>query len=51
MTPTQVENVQQDIERVLRRHGVWYTVTHDKRPDLKSVTISDIVLRVTETDK
>ena len=39
---------QQEIEAVLKKHGVWYDVRHSKRPHLKIIRFEDVSIKVTE---
>ncbi len=51
MNPTQALAVKEDIERVLRKHGLWYKVEEDKRPQLKMITFSNISIRIDEPEE
>jgi hypothetical protein len=48
LTPDQAKQVQTDIERVLRKHGLWWEVKEIRRPDLKMIVFSDVSIKVTE---
>jgi len=48
LTAEQAKDVQSDIERTLRKHGLWWQVTEERRPDLKMIRFTDISIKVTE---
>lgn len=45
-TVTQAKAIQEDIEAVLRKWGVWYTVKHVKRPGLSQIIFEDVSIKV-----
>jgi hypothetical protein len=51
LTREQALQVQQEIERVCNKYGVWCKVEHDKRPDLKMITFREITIKITEAEK
>ena len=50
MNREQALAVQQEFERICNKYGVWITVTHDKRPDLKMIKI-ETSIKITEAEK
>jgi hypothetical protein len=40
-----------DIEAVCKKHGLFYTIEQQKRPELKFITVKDITIKITEASK
>lgn len=51
MTIEQALEVQREFERLCNKHGLWLTVEHEKRPDLKVIRIKEISIKITEAEK
>ena len=51
MTQEQALDVQREIERICNKLGLFLTVEHQKRPDLKMIIIKEISIKVTDTER
>jgi hypothetical protein len=49
-TREQAIQIQQELERVCNKYGLWITVTLDKRPDLKMIKM-ETSIKITEAEK
>jgi hypothetical protein len=49
-TPAQAKEIQADIESVLRKLGVWYTVKHVRKPGLSQIIFEEISIKVGKND-
>ena len=38
--------IQQEIEAVLQKHGAYYSVTYENKPDLRMIRFNEISIKV-----
>jgi hypothetical protein len=46
MTKDQALNLLKEIESLCRQHGLWLTVEHENKPDLRMIRIKEISIKV-----
>jgi len=51
MNQEQALAVQHEIERICNKYGLFLTVEHQKRPNLRMIVIKEISIKVTETER
>lgn len=47
MTEAEAIKAQEEIEAVLNKHKLWYSVKHERKPALKMIRIEEISIKVT----
>jgi hypothetical protein len=50
LTRDKALRVQEEIEHVCNKYGIWVTVTYEKKPDLKVIKM-ETSIKVTEAEK
>jgi hypothetical protein len=46
LTEEQALDLQRELERFCHRHGLWYTVEHQKKPALRMIVFKEISIKV-----
>lgn len=50
MKPAQAASIVGEIERVCRKHNLFFTVEFENKPDLKMIRVKEISIKVDEKE-
>lgn len=51
LTKDEAHKIQQEIEALCRKYGLWFYVEHENKPDLRMIRVKEISIKVEDKDK
>jgi len=46
MTKDEAKKIQQEIEAICRKHGLWFFVEYENKPELRMIRVKEISIKI-----